>query len=396
MSGQDEFLEQVHDALARLHDLPYLEAHALARRYWPDDPTSGPRRGHRLHRLLLEGIEALSPPNADERPDDARRYLILVRRYIDGAEPAEVAREMAYSRRQFFRQQRRAVALLASLLWLRLPEAQPGPDQPDDLLAAEAEPVLEQRGPVAPVELAQGVLDAVKSLADSRSVTITADPSVSLPPILGNRTLLRQALLQTLSDRVQVPGTQALRLSLCAIHGRVVVEVRRRGTATAHRHEESAALTSARRLVDMMGGRWWGPEANPGGDVCRLELPADKPRVLLAVEDNEAVIRAFRRYLTSYGYEVASASTLPEATRLARELSPIVITLDIMMPSQDGWEVLQALRNDPVTRSIPVLVCSVLDDPELARSLGAAGCLRKPVTQADLLQALELLVQAPR
>ena len=60
-----------------------------------------------------------------------------------------------------------------------------------------------------------------------------------------------------------------------------------------------------------------------------------------------------------------------------------------MMPEQDGWETLQALHNDDATRHIPVVVCSVLDDPELAFSLGASGFIAKPVRQEDLLRCLQ-------
>jgi CheY-like chemotaxis protein len=58
------------------------------------------------------------------------------------------------------------------------------------------------------------------------------------------------------------------------------------------------------------------------------------------------------------------------------------------MPTMDGWEILQALQADPETRHIPVIVCSVWDEPELAFSLGAADFLKKPITQRDLLDAL--------
>ena len=77
-----------------------------------------------------------------------------------------------------------------------------------------------------------------------------------------------------------------------------------------------------------------------------------------------------------------------DALRLARELQPDAITLDVMMPSQDGWEVLQRLKSEPDTRRIPIIICSVLDDPELAFSLGAVACLKTPVSQADLVGAL--------
>jgi CheY-like chemotaxis protein len=61
------------------------------------------------------------------------------------------------------------------------------------------------------------------------------------------------------------------------------------------------------------------------------------------------------------------------------------------MPNQDGWETLQLLKNDPDTGHIPVVICSVLEDPDLAISLGAAGYLAKPVTQTKLVMMLNQL-----
>ncbi|RMF47298.1 MAG: response regulator, partial [Anaerolineae bacterium] len=74
---------------------------------------------------------------------------------------------------------------------------------------------------------------------------------------------------------------------------------------------------------------------------------------------------------------------------LARQYRPVLITLDVMMPGLDGWELLQSLRMDEETRQIPVLVCSAWNEPELAKSLGAVAFLKKPITRQDLLSALE-------
>jgi CheY-like chemotaxis protein len=150
-------------------------------------------------------------------------------------------------------------------------------------------------------------------------------------------------------------------------------------------------LAHVQRLVKMMGGNWRMGEARSGGCICRFDFPAHSQKILLVVEDNEAVIRAFRRYLAGYDYQVVGTTTGAEAIRLAREVNPITITLDVMMPTQDGWEILQDLKSDSETRHIPVIICSVLEDPELARSLGASVYLRKPVTQFDLLNALDSL-----
>ncbi len=77
-----------------------------------------------------------------------------------------------------------------------------------------------------------------------------------------------------------------------------------------------------------------------------------------------------------------------EGLRLADDLAPAAIILDIMMPEVDGWELLQRLHTRASTSGIPVIICSAFSDPELAFSLGAASCLSKPLQRQDLLVAL--------
>jgi CheY-like chemotaxis protein len=157
-------------------------------------------------------------------------------------------------------------------------------------------------------------------------------------------------------------------------------------------HDRKPGLEPVRRLVELMNGNWQTFELNLYGCTCRFDFPAGATKVLLVVDDNEAVSQAFGRYLVEYGYQIAGASNGAEALQLARELNPALITLDVMIPGQDGWEILHALKHNPATQHIPVIICSVLEDPELAGSLGAAGYLQKPVAQADLLAALERMV----
>ena len=88
---------------------------------------------------------------------------------------------------------------------------------------------------------------------------------------------------------------------------------------------------------------------------------------------------------------VVGATRADQVLPLARELAPALITLDVMMPQTDGWEILQTLKLDENTHRIPVLICSAWEEPELARSLGAAGFLKKPITQKQLRDALESL-----
>ena len=121
--------------------------------------------------------------------------------------------------------------------------------------------------------------------------------------------------------------------------------------------------------------------------VATLTLPSGQAAVVLVVDDNADVIHLFRRYLEGI-YDVVEASSGEQALRLAREIRPRLITLDVMMPAQDGWEVLQTLKHDPTTADVPIIVCSVLRERELAISLGAADFLAKPITGRQLVSAL--------
>jgi hypothetical protein len=74
------------------------------------------------------------------------------------------------------------------------------------------------------------------------------------------------------------------------------------------------------------------------------------------------------------------------------ETQPDVITLDVMMPNMDGWQVLRALAQNPATAKIPVVVCSVLREPEVALSLGARAYLKKPIDPLMLVETLARLL----
>ena len=87
---------------------------------------------------------------------------------------------------------------------------------------------------------------------------------------------------------------------------------------------------------------------------------------MLAIDDDPNVIYLLKENLADAGYRVVGARSGEEGLQKARELRPLAITLDIMMPGTDGWQVLHALKADPVTRDIPVILLSVVDQKDLA------------------------------
>jgi CheY-like chemotaxis protein len=380
-----------------LYDYPYLESHSLALRYWPKVGRVGPSRAHRFSRLLLESIEELNPPGeVSADTSHVRFYSLLVYRYVEEWPLSDILRELGYSRSQFFREQQKAITMLASVLREKLPRPAPSPTKAGDLLDSEAERVLTQREEVDLGEIVRGVLEVVGHLADQHDVALTYELASKLPSFYGSRILLRQVLLKALSNLISQPGTRQVRVRMRCKEQRLISELVTQPGAPGRQSDGKPGncgpnMEPVQHLVEMMGGRWQGVKANSEECLYRFDLPVDSEKTILVIEDNEGLIRAFQGYLTSYDYTVIGATTGDEALRLAREVVPAAITLDIMMPSQDGWETLQALKSNPTTRSIPVIICSVLQDPELARSLGAAAYLQKPISQAELVGALDKL-----
>jgi signal transduction histidine kinase/CheY-like chemotaxis protein len=110
--------------------------------------------------------------------------------------------------------------------------------------------------------------------------------------------------------------------------------------------------------------------------------------LVLVVEDDPAAAELLTRQLVGAGYRTVVARTGVEALAKARELQPAAITLDIILPEVDGWDVITRLKSDPATSAIPVVVVSVVDNPELGLALGAIDYFIKPVEAKELIARL--------
>lgn len=127
-------------------------------------------------------------------------------------------------------------------------------------------------------------------------------------------------------------------------------------------------------------------EEESKGDIT-LNIPVESG-VILVIDDDSAARDLLKNYLTRVGYQVAVASSGPEGLRMARKLYPNAITLDVMMPGMDGWEVLSQLKADPDLAHIPVIMLTVVEDKDIGYSLGAAEYLNKPISRDQLVDVL--------
>ncbi|MES1243353.1 MAG: response regulator [Acidobacteriota bacterium] len=124
------------------------------------------------------------------------------------------------------------------------------------------------------------------------------------------------------------------------------------------------------------------------------DIPGDDRPLVLVIEDDPDTASLLAESLSGAGYRVRQAMSGSVGLLLARQLEPAAITLDVMMPGMDGWRVLQALKSDPRTAQIPVVVCSIVDNRALGYRLGASDYLIKPVNPQQLTDALRNVSQS--
>jgi CheY-like chemotaxis protein len=109
----------------------------------------------------------------------------------------------------------------------------------------------------------------------------------------------------------------------------------------------------------------------------------------LVIEDSAQAAELLRLYIESAGYRVEIARNGSDAVDMAKRLHPHVITLDLMLPGKDGWQVMKELKRHPLCKHIPVIIVSIVDEKNLGFSLGAVEYFVKPVNREELVHALD-------
>jgi CheY-like chemotaxis protein len=388
---------ELRSALAHLNDLTYLESHLLAHRLSFIDESPGTSRGHVLRRTLRAAIEALDPGGdvPGEAPE-ARAYQVLYRYAISRHSMVTIALDLNISRRQAYRELQQSTEALAKILAVMdLPSADdavPGEASVVSWRAARLRDELERLDSVGSqdvdlVELVRSAVASVQYLADQRALHILMSCEREQVPVRANRVMLRQAVIGLLSHITRVHQGDKIGVELSRLGDQASLSCRYLATEA----DDSAGATGPLAIALQLLATLRMPcsfQRDGESAVIRVQVPLVARRQLLIVDDNEGTIALFRRYLRQETLAIYSATSGTQALEMIAQQQPDVILLDVMMPVRDGWEVLESLRADEGPSRPRVIVCSVIDDPQLAAALGADAFLHKPVSRKQLLQAV--------
>ena len=137
------------------------------------------------------------------------------------------------------------------------------------------------------------------------------------------------------------------------------------------------------------------PDAQPGSTTSPAPATKTKPPdgrpTLVVIDDDPAVLELMERFLAKEGFAVRTANNGRDGLELARRYQPVAITTDIMMPGMDGWSVITALKSDPATAHIPIILMTITDSREMGMALGVFDYLAKPVDWQRLSQVMQRL-----
>jgi CheY-like chemotaxis protein len=392
-----EFAQLVRNALACLYEPSRLFCHPLNTLLAGALPQLGDPALN-LRTFLLDAIESLEPGHparVDER--EKRPYLILVDRYVGGFSIKEILSRLHIRERQFRREHHEALEALVACLWARYRECMPAADGSAIVAASPIQAELENLGlqleTLSLADLLASVQPAVQAIASRCGASLRFSMPTQNLRCLCDRILTRQALLSCVSVLLSQHPSH-LEVSALGLHRGCWLQVSVKPTLAPEKTQElGQELAACQALMAVQGSSLSWLRCEDGSCFgVRLSFRGGATVHVLAVDDNERMLRLYERYLAGGSYTVTTARSAEQAEACLQAVRPDVIILDVMMRQVDGWELLQRLHSISALRGVPIIVCSVLNEPNMALALGAQAYLRKPISVEELLGVLNRLL----
>lgn len=400
MATFEDFEQQLRDALAHLHDPTYQPAEVM----WNVLGSYPQQRVEFLQSTVSQAIEDLKPgPDIPASARGRRIYELLSCRYLKEMTQGETAEHLGITSRHLRREQQQAVHLLARRLWEKnrvVERSSTHLPATSQTQLSETEAVTEWRSQVrqelaslqhAAPGLVANIEDATRAMLEL-GPALTSDHMISLEmgeiePNLAvsiHPSVLRQILITAVESMIQQMSSGQIVFAAERMSGNIKISI----TGQPVRASNPPGSEFIDEIVAMQDG---SVEVCQEGDSCSfwIELPAADKITVLVIDDNADQVHFYRRYTLGTRYEITHLVEGQKAFEAIENFCPDIILLDVMLPDIDGWELLAHLRKHTIASQIPIIICSVVKRPELARALGADHYLAKPIRRQQLIQALD-------
>jgi PAS domain S-box-containing protein len=272
-------------------------------------------------------------------------------------------------------------------------------------------------------DIIASVMSTARGLVKDKPVELISAIEEDLPIVNADSTRVRQILLNLLSNASKFTDEGSITLTTrqqtnADGHPELYLSVKDTGVGIAAKDQDKLfepfvqvdgsptratggtglGLSITRLLVELHGGEISLISSEGKGSDFFFTLPLDDRAILppdvaggntvLVIDDDMQVIQLYERYLSGSEFEIVPLTDPSKTMEFARQIQPFAITLDIMLPERDGWQLLEELQADPNTRHIPVIICSIVEDIDKGFDLGATDYLVKPILGDDFIASL--------
>jgi CheY-like chemotaxis protein len=393
MLTREQFLQDLRAALNHLYDANYLRQNILVYSFGLSQRFDASAA---LRAILIDTIAGLKPKPDDPAQEQAwHAYESLFCCFVQQLSQQVVADQLAMSARQLRREQQKAIELLADRLWLKYKTDLAGALETSQTLFGSELAWIKDTPLENPTnlddELAH-VMELAQPLATQNAVHLALKIQDGLTPLAVHPVALHQIMLNLLSIAMPRIGGGEANIEANLSHWEVAIRIRCMAptpSVAQATNEETSSLVIAKQLAALSGGELTATLASGQPFAACLTLPLLQQMPVLVIDDNADALNLFQRYANGSRYRVIGTQDPKQVFNLAETHSPQVVVLDVMMPQVDGWMMLGRLRQHPLTRQAPIVVCTILPQEKLAMSLGASAFLMKPVTRQIFLTALD-------
>ena len=283
-------------------------------------------------------------------------------------------------------------------------------------------------------DVVQDVVESQRAQFEAKGLVLEVELPQDLPLVQGDPERLAQVMDNLVSNACRYTPKGKVTITVSQMQGALRMDVSDTGIGIAAADQSKIwdrffradhplveevggtglGLSIVKMFVEMHGGRIWMDSELGEGSTFTFILPTmeaqgsviPKPeseieavsfvgagrKTVLVVEDEPDIVALLRYQLEAHGYRVITAMLGDEALYKANAEHPDMITLDILLPDRDGFDVLRELKDNPCTADIPVLILSIVQDEESGFRLGAVDYLTKPIEERQLIESIRAIL----